>query len=105
MRPSRPIRLTRVRRRAMATRTATASTQATNEISRRGPPAGGPFLFRGDRAQQPAGVVMMPDQSRQSVAVRLEGNGLLVDIKIDVVQGPASHLAPPQAGLQATAPP
>src|SRR2546426_9927204 len=42
----------------------------------------------------------MPDQGRQVVTVRLEGNGLLVDIEIDIVKRPASQLALAKGGLQ-----
>src|SRR6266480_4530443 len=84
----------------MATPTAIASTRLSNEISRRGPPAGGPFLFGSDRAQQRARVVVVPDQGCQVVPVGLNGHRLFVDIEIDILKRPAPQLAVAKGSLQ-----
>src|SRR5207302_5628775 len=93
-------RQTRPRSLDMATRTRTASTPATNEISREGLPLEALCLFGGDRAQQRAGVIVVPDQGRQVLAVGLEGDRLLVDVEVHVLEGPAAELAFPEAVLQ-----
>src|SRR3982074_3443421 len=86
---------------ATVTPARTASTPAANETrSSRALPAGGPLLFRGDRAQERAGIVVMPDHGRQVVAIGLQGDRLLVHVEIDVVNRPVPQLALTEAGLQ-----
>src|ERR1700730_11176843 len=68
--------------------------------SNEGPPAGGPVLFGGDRAQKWASVIVSPDQYGEGLAIWLEGNGLLVHVEIDVLEGPAAELSFPEAGPQ-----
>ncbi len=52
----------------------------------------GPFLIRRDGAQQRRGVVVVPEEGREIVAVRVDGHGLLVHVEVHVVEGPAPEL-------------
>src|ERR1700724_3538324 len=71
-----------------------------NQTDRRGASRWRPVLFGGDRAQKRAGVIVVPDQGRQVLAIGLEGNRLLVHVEVNVLEGPAAELAFPEAGLE-----